>query len=704
MNYKRRRDLECNFPAIWIEIAPQNKGSILICNVYREWKVIGQEDSRQVGPTLERWSKFIEKFKEVAETSKEFHVMGDMNLDWNRWRQNNEFDPLDDVTTTWRKRQNKGLIHQACVDLLHEEILSSESDHVAQMINEDTHHWKEKRTGIQKSSRLDLYFTNRPQKMQEARVVKCAVAASDHHLIMGFRRSTNKLPQKNISRGRRWNKIDWREFEHFYIQSGVRTDVRNTNTVHAGACALNGATSALLDSQQRVKTYQLRKNHCPYVDEATRMAIKRKDELYKLKMNSNDPEVDKLYKKQSNFVARQLAKKRRHYNRARLRSTIASKDMWRAAKQQVGWEEDTSCTSLLIDGNLTNNGKIMAEHMNTFFVEKVEKIREKIPESNIDPLEYTREFIGTRWVPEFRLSTVTEYDVIHAIGQLKNSDACGTDEVSNNALKKMKEIIAPELTRLFNRSILQGEFPDLWKIAKVICLHKKNGSKLEAKFYRPIALLPVFGKLLERLVNFQVMRHFESSGLFTDKQNGYRRRRSTTTSHLQLQEEILNDFEDDYDNVVVALDNSAAFDTVDHKILLQKLKLYGFHESAIKWFTSYLSNRYQYVEIKGKKSSVRKIKTGIFQGSVLGPTLYIIYTNCITVHEDKITSLSQYADDGSIRQRLSRRHAVNQVNIQNKVTQIQKYMDANKLKLNIEKTQMMVVKKGSNNLHSGLHL
>ena len=103
-------------------------------------------------------------------------------------------------------------------------------------------------------------------------------------------------------------------------------------------------------------------------------------------------------------------------------------------------------------------------------------------------------------------------------------------------------------------------------------------------------------------------------------------------------------------------------------------------------------------------SSVRKIKTGIFQGSVLGPTLYIIYTNCITVHEDKITSLSQYADDGSIRQRLSRRHAVNQVNIQNKVTQIQKYMDANKLKLNIEKTQMMVVKKGSNNLHSGLHL
>ena len=171
-----------------------------------------------------------------------------------------------------------------------------------------------------------------------------------------------------------------------------------------------------------------------------------------------------------------------------------------------------------------------------------------------------------------------------------------------------------------------------------------------------------------------------------------------------MQEEILNDFEDDYDNVVVALDNSAAFDTVDHKILLQKLRLYGFHESAIKWFTSYLSNRYQYVEIKGKKSSVRKIKTGIFQGSVLGPTLYIIYTNCITVHEDKITSLSQYADDGSIRQRLSRRHAVNQVNIQNKVTQIQKYMDANKLKLNIEKTQMMVVKKGANNLHSGLHL
>ena len=103
---------------------------------------------------------------------------------------------------------------------------------------------------------------------------------------------------------------------------------------------------------------------------------------------------------------------------AQLKSTLSSKDIWRNAKKQAGWEEDTSCTSLLIDGQVNGKGKVLSEHMNSFFVDKVEKIKAKIPVESIDPLDFTRKFIKDKWVPEFRLGTTVDREVIKIITEV----------------------------------------------------------------------------------------------------------------------------------------------------------------------------------------------------------------------------------------------------------------------------------------------
>ena len=184
------------------------------------------------------------------------------------------------------------------------------------------------------------------------------------------------------------------------------------------------------------------------------------------------------------------------------------------------------------------------------------------------------------------------------IDQLKNTTSCGHDDINVVALKQMKESILTSLTYIVNLSLRTGVFPDIWKLAKVIPLWKNNGDKSEQKCCRPIALLPVLEKFVSRWLN----SYLEVNRLWSDRQHGYRQHRSTSTALLQLQEEILNRHEEGSDVAMLCFDSSAAFDTLTHSILLKKLSLYSCSEHVSKWFTSYLSDRWQCFPLRlGKK-------------------------------------------------------------------------------------------------------
>ena len=716
LNYRRRKDLELdNIAAIWVELSPQASNPILVCNLYREWAILQPGSRRKVpgskeaAEQMKRWKSFVEIWKRVVQSGQEFHVMGDFNMDRNQWRQiivengnqtdgdsDSGYDSEDDDEAQQQTRRR--FEEQPLVDVLYSEILSD--GNVVQLVKKKT--WFRQKEDKLFSSTLDLYFTNAQLKISQLQTSD--VAKSDHLMIAGHRRTKSKIPQPSIVRKRKWSKINWEVANCGIVASGVEGHILACEDPDECAERLHACVRVHLDIQEQVKQFQLRGKYCAWVNESAKMIMAKKEELNQIWMRTGLKEDERRYRLQSNYQVRYLRKLKKDYFAARLRSTLESKDVWKAGKSMLGWPSAGAPTSLIIDGELTADNKKMAQSTNDFFSEKPKKIAETIPTTDKDPLDYTKDYLKDKFVPQFGMPEVTPSEVVRIIEKLKNSEACGHDDISTNALKCLKYSLAPSLAHIINLSFRTGKYPKIWKLAKIIPLYKNSGEKTDQTKYRPIALLPVFSKVIEKVMAKALNRHLENNSLYSDKQHGYRRKRSTATALIQLQEDILKKFEENKSSALLCFDSSAAFDTVTHSILLDKLKLYGADEEVINWFSSYLADRFQYCELGGKRSTITKILQGVFQGSVLGPLLYILYINCIVVLEDDLCQLYLYADDTNARITLTGNNDANQAKIQQKAAEMQTYMDAHHLKFNCDKTQILIKKKGVNNTHKDLNL
>ena len=170
--------------------------------------------------------------------------------------------------------------------------------------------------------------------------------------------------------------------------------------------------------------------------------------------------------------------------------------------------------------------------------------------------------------------------------------------------------------------------------------------------FRPISILPCISKILEKCVFNQLYSYFENNKLFYKSQYGFRKSHSTESACLELVHKLTAQLENNETPFCIFIDLSKAFDTLDHSILLQKLKFYGLDEISINWFKSYLSERKQFVEIDGISSDIQTINTGVPQGSTLGPLLFIIYMNDLNTVSN-IFNIILFADDTSLNSTLS---------------------------------------------------
>ena len=282
-----------------------------------------------------------------------------------------------------------------------------------------------------------------------------------------------------------------------------------------------------------IKVFQSRSKYCPWLSEQTKYLLKLRNEAQQLYSREKTDYNYEKFKKLRNRATNQLRKDKIGWQKKKLQECSGNSSlMWKNVLGWLNWSSTGSPSRLFHGGRLFTSPKALAEIMNNFFIEKICLIRQKLPAPNEDPLKMLKHLMKDR-KSTFSFSAVHP-DVVHEIIiNLKNSKTCSVDDIDTYMIKMIAHEIVPAITHIINLSIQQATFPSLYKIAKVIPLFKK-GDPLEAKNYRPVAILCIVSKIIERAIFLQIVDYMCKNSLFHPNHHGFRAYHSTTTAMVQM--------------------------------------------------------------------------------------------------------------------------------------------------------------------------
>ena len=338
--------------------------------------------------------------------------------------------------------------------------------------------------------------------------------------------------------------------------------------------------------------------------------------------------------------------------------------------------------SFLIEGNLETNPKLIAKAFNNFFV----KIGESLAEAFIGYPEYSLN-IRVPGNVNFEIPQLKPDFVLKQLQTMDPHKATGLDGISSRSLKSGAPCIYMSLTKVLNLSITTGKFIDIWKVAKVIPLYK-SGDSFEVCNYRPISILSVPSKILERHVHSTFNCYLESNNLVTKEQSGFRSKHSCDTALIKMTDDWLTNINSGMITGVIYIDLKKAFDTVNHKLLIQKLSAYGVSGQSLCWFQSYLEQRSQKVHWNGESSDSELVTVGVPQGSILGPLLFTIFVNDLPESVDQ--PLHLYADDGTLQCQARTIYELEQ-KLTHSFGLIVDWMKKNRLTVHLGKTKVQLI-------------
>ena len=458
--------------------------------------------------------------------------------------------------------------------------------------------------------------------------------------------------------------------------------VLNDNNVKHAWKKFKDTLNQIIDSLAPVKSVRVRARTEPWMTGEIIEMIKKRDILFrKFKLDRKDANVYKMFCKQRNLVQRCVKKAKTEYfaNEIELNKSNPRK-LWSHLKN-LGYShksKDKGKIILNIDDELCHDPKKVADHINDFFTNIAQKLVDKLPRVNLRfgiESNSVKDFYRSKGVipGSLKLKSVTPQFVKKELRSINDSKSTGLDGISPRFLKDGAEFLCIPISHIVNLSISTCTVPDDFKKARITPIFKKN-SKLEVGNYRPVSILSVVSKILERAVYVQIDEYLQRQKILYQLQSGFRQCFSTNTCLAYLTDFIKYQIASGNYVGMIALDVQKAFDCVNHEILCQKLELMGIENA---WFRSYLTGRTQVVLVNGVQSEVREILCGVPQGSLLGPLLYLCYcnemeiaTSCkLVLYADDSILLCADKDPGVIEKKLSAElHSVNAWLVENKLS------------------------------------
>ena len=496
---------------------------------------------------------------------------------------------------------------------------------------------------------------------------------------------------------RDWSKFHRQNFilDYFSVDWEDLLKIDKLNAENSTKMYLD-AINMLLDTcapLKRINKYKLKFKSKPWITLGLQKSISVKNILFVNFINKKDPilkeEFHTNYKKYRNLLSTLMKRSKQAYFDKYFEVDWNNiKNTWKGIKSLITLKSVASNvpTVLSLDnGDTITNPYDIANAFNNYFASIAETTKKNIKYSH----KHFSDYLANENGNSIFLEATDKEEIANIISSLNSNKTSGPNSIPYRILLLLKNEISKQLADLFNLSFMTGVFPSVLETAKVVPFFKKD-SKLDYSNYRPISLLSNVKKTLEKLMYKRLYTFLNSNNIIYNLQFGFRQQYSTSHALVNITENIRKALDGGNIGCGIFVDLQKAFDTVDHQILLTKLNHYGIRGVSNDWFKSYLSNRNQYVSINGFDSGLAAINCGVPQGSVLGPLLFLLFINDLN-HTIKFCKVHHFADDTNL---LYMSNSIKKLNklVNADLKHLVHWLNANKISLNVKKTEMMIFK------------